>query len=119
MHIVCQTKSGPQFHLPHPTIGDRWFNLLNGKEYTWTSDINSQQWVDTRTSGYYGPPGIQGTDGYIGSDGAQGIQGIQGVAGTGITILGSYSDEASLFAAHPTGNIGDAYLIGGYLYVWA
>jgi hypothetical protein len=38
--------------------------------------------------------------------------------GQGVTILGSYSDYAALTAAHPTGNLGDGYLISGNLYVW-
>ena len=41
-----------------------------------------------------------------------------GKDGTSITILGSYSTEAELKAAHPTGNAGDGYLIKGDLYVW-
>ena len=41
-----------------------------------------------------------------------------GVDGTSITILGSYSTEAELIAAHPTGNKGDSYLVKGDLYVW-
>ena len=50
--------------------------------------------------------------------GAKGPQGEQGTDGTGVTILGSFDTEAELKAAHPTGNIGDAYLINGNLYVW-
>ena len=41
-----------------------------------------------------------------------------GKDGTSITILGSYSTEAELKTAHPTGNAGDGYLIKGDLYVW-
>ena len=41
-----------------------------------------------------------------------------GKDGTSITILGSYSTEAELKAAHPTGNAGDGYIAGGDLYVW-
>lgn len=41
-----------------------------------------------------------------------------GKDGTSITILGAYSTEAELIAAHPTGNAGDGYLVGGDLYVW-
>ena len=41
-----------------------------------------------------------------------------GKDGTSITILGSYSTEAELKAAHPTGNAGDGYLVKGDLYVW-
>lgn len=41
-----------------------------------------------------------------------------GADGTSITILGSYSTESELIAAHPTGNKGDGYLVSGDLYVW-
>lgn len=41
-----------------------------------------------------------------------------GADGTSVTILGSYSTEAELIAAHPTGNQGDCYLVEGDLYVW-
>lgn len=41
-----------------------------------------------------------------------------GADGTSVTILGSYSTEAELIAAHPTGNKGDGYLVAGNLYVW-
>ena len=44
--------------------------------------------------------------------------GADGKDGTSITILGSYSTEAELIAAHPTGNKGDGYLVAGDLYVW-
>jgi len=54
-----------------------------------------------------------------GPKGAQGVQGLQGRIGTGINILGSYANYAALIAAHPTGTQGDAYLIGGILYVWS
>lgn len=41
-----------------------------------------------------------------------------GPAGEGVTILGSYDSFETLKAEHPTGNLGDSYLIGGNLYVW-
>lgn len=49
----------------------------------------------------------------------RGPEGPVGPQGQGITILGSYNSEDELNAAHPTGNAGDAYLIGGNLYVWS
>lgn len=97
----------------NPAIGDRWICTLNGYEYTYVDDGDSQQWVDTRTSGFLGPEGIQGTQGL------QGSVGVQGPAGPALEILGSYPNEAALLAAHPTGHPGDAYLVNGYLYVWS
>lgn len=45
-------------------------------------------------------------------------KGEAGEDGTSVTILGSYNTLADLQAAHPTGSTGDAYLVGGDLYVW-
>ena len=39
--------------------------------------------------------------------------------GPSITILGSYDTEAELIAAHPTGELGEYYLVGMDLYVWS
>lgn len=44
---------------------------------------------------------------------------IQGADGTGVNILGSYNSEEELIAAHPTGEVGDAYIVQGILYVWS
>lgn len=46
------------------------------------------------------------------------ISGRDGEDGTSVTILGSYNSYAELIAAHPTGNVGDGYLVAGDLYVW-
>lgn len=48
-----------------------------------------------------------------------GMNGIDGVDGVGVTILGSYNTLEELQTAHPIGNAGDAYIIGGNLYVWS
>lgn len=47
-----------------------------------------------------------------------GVYGERGQDGTSVTILGSYDTLAELQAAHPTGSLGDAYMVGGDLYVW-
>lgn len=44
--------------------------------------------------------------------------GTDGKDGTGVTILGSYDSEEDLKEAHPTGSIGDSYIVAGDLYVW-
>jgi hypothetical protein len=54
-----------------------------------------------------------------GDTGAQGPAGPKGEDGKGVTILGSYDTEEELFEEHPTGNIGDSYLVNGNLYVWS
>ena len=61
----------------------------------------------------------QSKQGPQGNQGATGVQGPAGADGTGVSIKGSYSDLAALSAAQPTGNPGDAYIIGdGHLAVW-
>lgn len=83
---------------------------------------------DKGDTGIQGPKGDKG-DAFKYSDftqeqlaalqGPQGPQGEKGADGTGVNILGSYSTLAELKAAHPTGDIGDAYMIGANLYVWS
>lgn len=77
--------------------------------------------------GIQGPQGIQGEKGLKGDIGEQGPEGPQGPKGdkgdpgkdgTGVTILGNYNTEEDLYIAHPTGNIGDSYIVNGNLYVW-
>lgn len=46
------------------------------------------------------------------------IIGTFGKDGTSVTILGSYDTLAQLKAAHPTGSLGDSYMVAGDLYVW-
>lgn len=90
------------------TVGDL-ISDNNGSLYTITSIVNDTTvHVSNVISGvsFKGPQGEKGADGAPGKD------------GTGVTILGSYDSIEALKAEHPTGNAGDAYLIGGHLYVW-
>jgi hypothetical protein len=82
-----------------PSSGDVWFNSLNAKFYVYYDNF----WVDI-TNARTGPAGPMGPT---------------GAQGTGVTILGSYPDEAALIAGEPTGEPGDAYLVAGSLYVWS
>lgn len=50
--------------------------------------------------------------------GVPGQPGAKGDAGDGIRVLGTYATLADLQAAHPSGAVGDAYSVGGDLYVW-
>ena len=43
---------------------------------------------------------------------------LKGSDGTSVNILGSYNSVEELKAAHPTGNVGDAYIVQGNMYVW-
>jgi hypothetical protein len=90
-----------------PDEGNVWFNSSDGRFYVYYDGF----WVEA-LSNEAGPTGP------VGPLGPTGPQGEQGIAGIGVTILGSYSTVEELETAHPTGNIGDSYLVGGNLYVW-
>lgn len=45
-------------------------------------------------------------------------QGEKGADGTSVNILGSYNTLEELKTAHPIGNVGDAYIVQGNMYVW-
>jgi hypothetical protein len=65
-------------------------------------------------------PSVTGPTGPQGETGPTGATGSTGPQGSAVTILGEYADYAALIAAHPTGNVGDAYLLAsGDLYVWS
>ena len=78
--------------------------LWNYEKVTYTD--NTTEDSTKRVIGTYGDKGDKGPKGDKGDD------------GTSVTILGSYNTEAELKAAHPTGSLGDAYMVSGYLYVW-
>ena len=88
-------------------VGDTIFDI-DGEVFTVTAVTETGATVGTALSGVSmkGPKGDKGMDGAPGKD------------GTGVTILGSYDSIEALKAEHATGNAGDAYLIGGHLYVW-
>lgn len=69
-------------------------------------------------TGAEGPQGIQGPKGDKGDKGDQGNIGEQGPIGPGLRILGTFNSLEELQTAHPTGELGDAYLISGEVYVW-
>jgi len=77
---------------------------------------------DTGETGPQGPKGDtgetgpQGPKGDTGETGPQGPAGADGQDGTGVSILGSFDNESELPA---NANVGDAYLVGGDLYVWS
>ena len=80
---------------------------------------------ETGPQGIQGPPGAPGAKGDpgdigpAGPKGDKGDSGIPGKDGTGVNILGSYESYNALVADHPTGNLGDAYMIAGDLYAWS
>lgn len=74
-------------------------DMTNTKPYLWTYHIQTLYNGTIKTT----PPMLTGT---------------RGADGTSVTILGSYDTVAELEAAHPTGDLGDAYIVQGDLYVW-
>ena len=72
------------------------------------------------SQGDIGYTGSQGIFGFTGSQGAGGYTGSRGTDGTSVTILGSYTDLAVLQSAHPTGTLGDGYILttNGHLAIW-
>ena len=72
----------------------------------------------TGEKGQQGPKGDTGDTGATGDTGPAGAKGDTGATGTGITIKGSYDTYEELVHDHPTGNVGDCYLVNGSLYVW-
>ena len=80
------------------------------------SDFTKEQLE--RLKGPKGDKGEQGIQGPKGEQGPKGDKGEQGNDGTGVTILGSYKSLEELELAHPSGDLGDSYLINGYLYIW-
>jgi hypothetical protein len=80
--------------------------------------LTNGQWEIWIPKGANGSTGSTGATGATGEAGPTGPTGPTGEAGTSVTILGSYSTELELTTAHPTGSLGDAYLVVGDLYVW-
>lgn len=68
-----------------------------------------------------GPQGAQGPQGLKGDTGPQGVQGPrgpQGDTGAPLSIKGSFPTLDELQEQHPTGQLGDAYMVGTHLYSW-
>jgi hypothetical protein len=59
--------------------------------------------------------GSRGVQGFVGSIGTQGFVGSQGAVGTSLRIIDELASSSLL---PPGGQIGDAYLINGSLWVW-
>lgn len=52
-------------------------------------------------------------------DALKGEQGEKGDDGTGINVLDAFNTYEELVEAHESGTTGDAYMVGGNLYVWS
>jgi hypothetical protein len=93
----------------NPQVGDIWVNSI-------TQDVSLYT-----GSGFFVVSTVapQGPTGPAGPLGPQGVTGPQGPQGSGVAVLGTYSSLELLIADNPTGNIGDAYVVGVDLYIWS
>lgn len=103
---------------PFPSIGDIWINSVTNATSFWNGTVWNTA-ISLGPTGPQGTPGVTGPQGNVGAIGLTGPTGATGAIGAGLNILGSFSTYAALVAAYPTGSIGDAYLIGGDLWVWS
>lgn len=71
--------------------------------------------LPTQSNPYWTLFAEKGATGATGPEGRPGKDGKDGKDGTGVNIIGSLASEADL---PQTGSPGDAYMIGGDLYVW-
>lgn len=91
-----------------PQIGDIWVNSTN--DLVQIRTLNS--WRTIATTAPQGPTGAQGAQGPVG------VAGSTGEPGAGIFVKGAFDTLQELQTAIPTGQLGDAYLVLGDLYVW-
>lgn len=111
-YLATSMSSGVTTNTPGWTTTIQTITVTN--KYLWTYHtytLLNGNTVDTT-------PIITGVYGNTGPQGEEGEQGPPGQDGSSVTILGSYDTLAELEAAHPTGSLGDAYLVAGDLYVW-
>jgi hypothetical protein len=92
-----------------PQVGDIWVNSI-------TQDVSLYT-----GSGFFVISTVapQGPTGPTGTFGPQGAIGPTGPQGSGVAVLGTYASLELLTADNPTGNIGDAYVVGTDLYIWS
>ena len=90
----------------HPTgqVGDMY--LINGDTYVWSE--NEQDWINAGQ--------IKGARGDIGPTGPTGPKGDDGIV---LTLLDTFASYEELIANHPTGSVGDMYLVNGDTHVWS
>jgi len=110
---ITYDLAAPEF----PSIGDIWINSLTNSTSFWNGSVWNTS-VSIGPTGPQGATGLTGSTGNTGFIGPTGPTGATGPIGAGLSILGSYATYSQLVAAHPTGSIGDAYIIVGDLWVW-
>lgn len=105
----------------------------DGEVFSITAIAGSNFTVGAKLTSLKGPQGIRGAKGDTGPQGAQGPQGLkgdtgpqgvqgprgpQGDTGAPLSIKGSFPTLDELQEQHPTGQLGDAYMVGTHLYSW-
>lgn len=103
--MIPKGEVGPMGEIPTITIGE----VITGEAGGQASIIDSGEGIH-HILNFIIPQGKSGEEGEMGPTGP---------AGTSVSILGSYDSYDDLFNAHPTGDIGDSYLVGDNLYVWS
>lgn len=105
----------PPVQPPANVEGDRWLNTDTGIEFTWITDVDGGQWVDTSlitSQGPTGPTGASGTSitGPTGPTGAAGTNGTNGPTGptgqTGATGATGATGDTGPTGASITGPTG-------------
>jgi hypothetical protein len=91
-----------------PQVGDIWVNST-------TNAVGLYTGTGFSTVSTIAPTGPVGP---VGPTGPQGITGPTGETGSGVSVLGAYAILNDLTTNDPTGNIGDAYVVGSDLYIW-
>lgn len=105
----------------------------DGEVFSITAVSGGNFTVGAKLTSLKGPQGIRGAKGDTGPQGAQGPQGLkgdtgpqgvrgprgpQGDTGAPLSIKGSFPTLDELQEQHPTGQLGDAYMVGTHLYSW-
>lgn len=95
-------------------IGDSGTEVPTGEWGLEIPEVPAGKYLWTRTETMYS----DGSKTTAYSISRQGEDGGKGDPGTSVTILGSYETEEELNRKHPAGELGDAYIVSGDLYVW-
>lgn len=99
------------------SVGDTIIDSA-GDTYSVTSVADTTVHVGGNNINLKGPKGDVGNVGPQGPKGDTGERGEKGEQGASLQIKGKYATLDELKKAHPTGAVGDAYVVGTHLYGW-
>lgn len=103
-----------EFSAVDPNPGTPTTNPDNWHDASEATSSDVYMAVRTIKNGVYGDWAITKIKGEKGEDGRDGTDGVDG---TSVKIVGTKSSESELPIPY-TGDVGDGYMIDGYLYVW-